>query len=397
MNNNCFLDFVVNNGIPLCCHRYCANCLISSARNCYVLYVSIEMSNFSTIELIDMIFILGECHRNCSLASRMYKAQYPDRERHPREESFRNLLDRFLTTGSINYPKHERFRSVVTEENEFSIIATVVEHPHVSTRELSREMEFARSSVRRILKKNKFHPFHVQLLQELVPEDFLNRTTFCQWIQQNVNEDPTFVETILFTDESTFHKNGFVNTHNFHYYSDENPHYFRGHKSQQRWSINVWAGIFGSYVIGPFFFDGPLNAAGYREFLQHHLFTLMENIPLARIRDMTFQQDGAPPHHARDVTEWLNNMFGQKWIGRAGPVRWPARSPDLSPLDYFLWGHVKSIVYREPPTTADNMKERIRATFRTITPEMLNRVRASFITRIDKCLNNGGQHFEHIL
>jgi hypothetical protein len=38
------------------------------------------------------------------------------------------------------------------------------------------------------------------------------------------------------------------------------------------------------------------------------------------------------------MTQWLNNNFGEKWIGRYGPFLWPARSPDLNPCDFFLVG-----------------------------------------------------------
>lgn len=354
------------------------------------------MRHFSQNELIDMVFILGECDRNCLLASRVYAVRYPNRPRHPREEIFTKLLDRFLNSGSVAYRKCERSKNILNEENEFRVMVAVVENPHASTRQLSRDLEISRSSVRRILKKHKFHPFHVQLHQELEGADFQNRMNFCLWIQQQLNLDDNFAENILFSDESTFHRNGFVNTHNFHYYSDENPHYLRVNHNQHRWSVNVWAGIIGTFVIGPFFFDGPLNGMQYNDFLENHLFELLEDIPLARIRDMYFQQDGAPPHHARITTQWLNRTFPNKWIGRAGPIHWPARSPDITPLDFFLWGHVKNIVYQEPPTTADDMKIRIRQALRTITPEMLIRVTASFKKRIQACLNHHGQHFEHL-
>ncbi|KAJ4428699.1 hypothetical protein ANN_25692 [Periplaneta americana] len=52
-----------------------------------------------------------------------------------------------------------------------------------------------------------------------------------------------------------------------------------------------------------------------------------------------FQQDGAPPHYALMADRRLPG----KWIGRRGAVEWPARSPDLTPLDFFLWGHLKSV------------------------------------------------------
>lgn len=31
------------------------------------------------------------------------------------------------------------------------------------------------------------------------------------------------------------------------------------------------------------------------------------------------------------------------WIGRGGPVLWPPRSPDLTHLDFFLWGYLKNL------------------------------------------------------
>jgi len=49
-------------------------------------------------------------------------------------------------------------------------------------------------------------------------------------------------------------------------------------------------------------------------------------------------QDGAPPHFSCFVTEVLNERFPNAWIGRSGPIPWPPRSPDLSPLDFFPVG-----------------------------------------------------------
>jgi hypothetical protein len=51
-------------------------------------------------------------------------------------------------------------------------------------------------------------------------------------------------------------------------------------------------------------------------------------------------------------------------IGRGGPIPWPARSPDLTPPDFFLWGAIKERVFRERPTAGDNMRERLTAAFR---------------------------------
>jgi len=49
-------------------------------------------------------------------------------------------------------------------------------------------------------------------------------------------------------------------------------------------------------------------------------------------------QDGVPPHFSCFVTDVLNDRFPDAWIGRGGPIPCPPLSPDLSPLDFFLWG-----------------------------------------------------------
>jgi hypothetical protein len=54
-----------------------------------------------------------------------------------------------------------------------------------------------------------------------------------------------------------------------------------------------------------------------------------------------FQQDGAPPHWNLIVRASLNQRFPNRWIGRASPISWPTRSPDITPCDFFLWGYGK--------------------------------------------------------
>ncbi|KAJ8943499.1 hypothetical protein NQ318_016279 [Aromia moschata] len=51
-----------------------------------------------------------------------------------------------------------------------------------------------------------------------------------------------------------------------------------------------------------------------------------------------FQQDAAPPHFAVHVREYLNHVIRNRWIGRRGSIERPARSPGLTPFDFFLWG-----------------------------------------------------------
>ena len=53
-------------------------------------------------------------------------------------------------------------------------------------------------------------------------------------------------------------------------------------------------------------------------------------------------QNGAPVHFANDIHKWLHDHLLDRWIGRRGAHEWPARSPDLTPCDLFLWGRLRS-------------------------------------------------------
>ena len=107
-----------------------------------------------------------------------------------------------------------------------------------------------------------------------------------------------------------------------------------------------------------------------------------------------FQQDGAPPHYGICIRRWLDQQFPRSWIG---PVEWPARSPDLNPLDFYLWGHLKAMVYKEKIQDMDHLKERIWSGITYITPDVLTRVHHEWERRRRVCLQRNGIHVENVL
>ncbi|GFT70869.1 hypothetical protein TNCV_4163521 [Trichonephila clavipes] len=54
------------------------------------------------------------------------------------------------------------------------------------------------------------------------------------------------------------------------------------------------------------------------------------------VQELWFQQDGATCHTARATIDLSKDTFGDRLISRFGPVNWPPRSCDLTPLDYFF-------------------------------------------------------------
>ncbi|KZC12505.1 hypothetical protein WN55_04312 [Dufourea novaeangliae] len=158
----------------------------------------------------------------------------------------------------------------------------------------------------------------------------------------------------------------------------------------------VWCGIHDRKLLGPYFFDQPINGAVYLQFLKTRLWNVLEEMPLNLRNSLWFQHDGAPPHYAAAVRNWLNETFQNRWVGRGGSVNWPARSPDLSSCDFFLWGHLKGIVFQTPVENLNNLRRRITNACTEITQEMLKNTEAAFIRRLEKCIYNNGGHVEGV-
>jgi hypothetical protein len=102
-------------------------------------------------------------------------------------------------------------------------------------------------------------------------------------------------------------------------------------------------------------------------------------------------------HYTTQAQQVLDRRYPHSWIGCGGPINWPARSPDLTPLGYFLWGHVKNYVYREPVNSLEQLDDRLHEALARITPQMIQGAQVSLIRRARLCIQNDGGHFEQLL
>ncbi|GBN25864.1 hypothetical protein AVEN_163639-1 [Araneus ventricosus] len=86
--------------------------------------------------------------------------------------------------------------------------------------------------------------------------------------------------------------------------------------------------------------------------------------------------------------------FQNQVIGYGGFVEWPSRSPDLVPLDFLLWGHIKGQAYATPPPTLQDLRRRITDACASVPPAMLHNVRREIQSRVQMCIVANGEHFE---
>ena len=93
----------------------------------------------------------------------------------------------------------------------------------------------------------------------------------------------------------------------------------------------------------------------------------------------------------------MREHFPERLISLLGDLEWPARSPDLSPCDFFLWGFLKSRVYANRPRTLQDLKANIRAEIANISNDMLEKIMANARSRLTQCIDNGGRHLPDMI
>lgn len=254
-------------------------------------------------------------------------------------------------------------------------------------------------TVHNTLKKHRYHPYKYLPVQNLNDDQKIRRYQFCQEMIMHIQNDGNFLKKIIFTDEATFTTAGMFNRKNKRYWATENPHKIQPVKIQGRRAVHVWCGMLANKVIGPIIFEGNLTGARYMHFLQHEIENLLEDIPIQRYNNLIWQQDGAPPHNVGLVTHYLNEKYNF-WIGRQGTLRWPPNSPDLNPLDIFLWGYLKNKIYYERPQNINVLRQQIENEIfslnRNNSDFIANAINRKLRKNIFNCRNNGGGYVENL-
>ena len=176
--------------------------------------------------------------------------------------------------------------------------------PRLSTRRMASRIAVSRMQVWRTLHEEEVQPYHDQRVH-LEPGDHAQHMDLCHWIKAH----PEMLSVNLFSDEASFTRDSVNNLRNVHTWSHDNPHETSVTNFQRRFTVNVWCGVLGNQLIGPFVFDNNLTGNAYEVFLRNELPGLLEDIPLMIRSQMYFQHDGAHPHYTRHVRDQLGGLY----------------------------------------------------------------------------------------
>jgi hypothetical protein len=161
--------------------------------------------------------------------------------------------------------------------------------------------------------------------------------------------------------------------------------------------VNVLVGTLCDQLLRPVVLPHRLTGSVCHRFSVNDLPVPLEHVSLHQ-QHLWFMQDRAPPHFLPTVRLHLNQTFGEQWIRHGSPANWPARSPDLNPLNFWLWGHLETLVCSEAIndlevlTRVENACQEIR-----VKPGIFGRVLTSVRRRAEGYVETHGNHTEQQL
>ncbi|GFX83506.1 uncharacterized protein TNCV_324551 [Trichonephila clavipes] len=170
-------------------------------------------------------------------------------------------------------------------------------------------------------------------------------------------EDDDWLSNLLWTDEAHFTLRGSVNTYNCRIPATENPRTVVETPLHDE-KVTVWVGFTTSTVIGTFFFE-EMRDSGF----------VTATVTGERYADML--QNCIIPSLA-DKTCWNAGRLVMIVCSAATFIMLGLPGPQISVRAiYWLWGYLKSQVYRDRPISLGMLKDNIRLQCLTITPDML--------------------------
>ena len=350
-----------------------------------------------------------------------YKRKFPFSGRSPSKMAVWKQVRKFKSDGTLhnlNKGRSGRKRSVLADgnlalmnqlfEDEKSLPAR---QSRSSCRKHNLPIQMSKSSFNRGVKLLHFHPYKLQRRHILNPGDKVKRVTMARHVLQKNTSNPNWLANLWMSDEAVFSLNGNVNSKNIICYSESRggrPEDFTIDTTKHAASVMPWACVSGDgRKLELQFFDpetvdgervGTMNGPRYYKLMRYKAIPQIKQLNNGSLDGQTWQQDGARPHWSEQNLAFLQGQFGVNTLAlgaaRWGGGEWAPHSPDLSVLDFCLWGCMKYHVFQHPmPTTKAFLKEKIiRVWDEKITPDLIQRAFQGFIRRCQKVLANNGGH-----
>lgn len=315
-----------------------------------------------------------------------YRSKFKN-EPAPGHNTIMGIVSAFKTTGSVlPKPPIKKQPCEKREEAKNQLKDMVADSATFSSRKASSALGISQTLVLSILhddlhlKPYKHHKWH-----KLEVHDYEKRVEFATWFLSLAAQVKFF---FYFSDEAYFYLTQPINSQNNRIWAEDQP--LEGVEMPLHdKKVLVWCAISAEGIMGPYYFEESVNKDNYLEMLKTYFWR--RHVQTPNNTKYYFQQDGATPHTADTVQNWLKDKFSKKFVHKK---MWPARSPDLNPCDFYLWGHLKAVVYNPLPKTLEDLKANITREIKKIPKNVLNSVFLNLENSCKKVISAEGGHIE---
>ena len=203
------------------------------------------------------------------------------------------------------------------------------------------------------------------------------------------------LDFVIFSDEKLFSVEESFNSQNVRIYAacieDIREELRTFQRFQHEKKVMIWCGVSKRGKL-PLVFIEPgvkVDQKYYREVI---LNTVLK--PQAeRLYDGSawiFQQDSAPAHKAKNTQNWLRDNCP----GFISSEEWPPSSPDLNPLDYFIWGTLEARVNAKKHLNLESLRAALQEEWNNFPIEVVRECIEAWPRRLRSTIAKKGGRFE---
>ena len=304
------------------------------------------------------------------------------------------IIKRLAETGSTDDRKRSgRPRSIRTNALKKKIKNQIVCNPRRSARLIAKQLEIKQTTVRRVIKDHlglvAFRPVKVHYLNDAEKQ---RRKVLCNRLSRRFPK--SCIDNILFSDEKIFRFDDKLIPQNERIYAKSSKDIpdklkYRKKKSFPRGCM-VWGGISAKGKTRLIFVDDgvKINTTSYIEKILQPIFKF--DIPRIFGADKyIFQQDSAPSHKSKKSQQFLTEKC--EFIEHKD---WPSNSPDLNPMDYFVWGTMEMMLKKKKYRTFTGFKKSIKAVWEELPQDQIVRACREWYTRLKMVKEHDGGWIE---
>lgn len=304
-------------------------------------------------------------------------------------------IKRLRDTGGVkDRPRSGRPRTACSKNRIKIVRDRIRRNPRRSARKLAATTNTSRSSMQRILSNHLgVKPYRRVKRHGLTIKNKEERVKRCKLLLKR--RGLKSAEKVIFSDEKMWVLEESYNSQNDRVYSlsikDIPTNVRMVNRYQNSSATMVWGAVShrGKLPLKFIRKDIKIDSAYYQsKILIAHM--KPEADRLYPEGGWIFQQDSAPAHKAKVNQEWLRSN-SPDFISTQ---EWPASSPDLNPLDYFVWGKLQAIVNSKQHRSLESLERTLLREWEKLPMEEVRAAIASWRNRLQAVIDQGGDRFE---